>query len=144
MPLKPRRDLMAAENDKYKLPILLYDDECPLCLRFKQAMERLPGHENINKVSIHDKDVYGAHPQVTYEQCVMALHFIEVNGEVFKGGDAAAKLLHHLPGIETFAWLADSDMGKKAVDYFYKMADRYKKELQKPCPQCKRVHPHNH
>ena len=127
-------------HDRFYLPILLYDDECPLCLRFKQAMERLNGHESINKVSIHDRDVYQVLPQVTYEQCQQAVHFIEVNGEVFKGAEAVRKLMHHLPLVEEFGWLAESEMGKKAVDYFHDMAERYRKQLQNRCPSCKKDH----
>ncbi|MBI2519354.1 MAG: DUF393 domain-containing protein [Bdellovibrio sp.] len=127
-------------HDRFRLPILLYDDECPLCLRFKQAMERLPGHESINKISIHDQEIYQVLNQVTYEQCQQSVHFIEVNGEIFRGVEAVQKLMHHLPAVKEFGWLAESEMGKRAVNYFYDMAEHYRKKLQNRCPSCKKDH----
>lgn len=127
-------------HDRYKLPILLFDDDCPLCLRFKQSLERLSGHEAITKVSIHDKEVYQVFTQINFESCKESVHFIEVNGEVFKGSDAVQKMIHHLPAVESFGWLADSEVGKKAIQYFHDMAEHYRKQLQKGCRTCKKNH----
>jgi len=125
---------------KYWLPILVYDSECTMCLRFKQGIDRLEGNEKINKISIHDQEIYQAFPDLDPEKCKIAIHFIDQDRNIYMAGEAVTKLAHYLPGVAKFAWLAETGVGKKAVDYFYDMARKYRESLLNRCPKCKNHH----
>ena len=44
------------------LPLILFDPDCPLCLRFKQGVEFLD--KNIRFESVHSDDVYLEFPEL--------------------------------------------------------------------------------
>lgn len=126
---------------KYDLPIILYDSECTLCNRFKQAIERIPGIESYRLVSAHDDQVYKRYPFLQKEKCLQILHVIDKNEEIFTGGDAINHLITHFPGIKKFSWLAESGMGKKAIDFFYEVANKYREYRYEECSGCKKKSP---
>ena len=47
-----------SQHKKHPLPVLLYDSECVLCNRFKQALEHVSGAEILTMVSIHEDEIY--------------------------------------------------------------------------------------
>lgn len=120
-----------------KTPILLYDDNCTLCTRFKQSLERLSGAEQITFVSIHDNEIYEKLPEISKDECQKELHFIDRNNNIFKGANAILELKKEFPLVEKFAWLIESGMGEKAINYFYKMANKYREMALKECHNCK-------
>ena len=124
-------------DKKFKLPILLYDHECSLCLRFKQSLEKLNEAEFIQKVSIHDNDIYKAFPILNKEDCQEAMHLIDQDSNIHVGPDALSWLIKEIPCVSKFAWLAESEAGKKGLDFFYKMAQKYRSSLLNRCPTCK-------
>lgn len=128
-------------QEKNKLPILVYDHECVLCTRFKQALERLPGSSKLSAVSAHDEDLYTQFPILNREECLQTVHVLDAEGNVRKGADAMAWIIEQFPGATKFTWLLESGMGKKAVEYFHEMASHYRaKSLQKSCPKCNKSH----
>lgn len=120
------------------LPLILFDSECPLCCRFKQALERLPGTERYNFVSIHEEKIYSIYTFLSKESCNKDLHVIDGQDKIYVGSEAIRHLVSQFPGTSKFTWLIESNMGKKTVDYFYKMADRYRESLLNWCSDCKR------
>ena len=117
--------------------ILFYDSECGLCLRFKQALDRLPGTNKIQKISIHESDAFANHPQLSFEKCSKEVHLIDEKGNILVGDEVIEYLISSFPGVEKFAWLLESGMGQKAVEYFNTIAKLTRETLRKRCSTCK-------
>lgn len=117
--------------------ILFYDSECSLCLRFKQALDRLPGTNKIQKVSIHGPDAFANHPELSLEKCSKEVHLVDENGKILVGEEVIEYLISSFPGVEKFAWLLESGMGQKAVEYFNTIAKLTRETLRKRCSTCK-------
>ncbi|TDJ04936.1 MAG: DUF393 domain-containing protein [Deltaproteobacteria bacterium] len=120
-----------------KLPILLYDEKCPLCLRFKQAFERVPGASKVNIISIYNEEVFKNFPQINPEAAFQELHYLDGEGKVYGGKDALTQLMVEFPLVKKFAWLIESNMGQKALTYFNQVAKNYRERLIKDCINCK-------
>jgi len=120
-----------------KLPILLFDAECPLCVRFTQALRLVDKKEHISFISIYDDDIYTAFPDLSKEECAETIHFITEDKTIIKGGDVIEHLVKEIPSVEKFAWLLESDRSKQAVDAFYKKINEVRKIIKrKGCTGC--------
>lgn len=122
---------------KYQYPILLFDSECPLCLRFKQSLERVIDSEMLNYASIHDEAVYKVYPFLTKTACNEDVHLILSPDKVLVGADVIEYLIKDFPVVKKFTWLLDGEMGKKAVDLFHNSVKTYRKSLLKWCSKCR-------
>ncbi len=123
-------------EDKYSLPIILFDNKCQLCIRFKDSLLRLEGARNINAISIYDQEVYEKYPMLSEENCRQEVHFVDEDSNVYAGEKAIEKLILLFPLVRKFSWLIESNMGKKAIDYFHTMTDKYRRDLKRKCPNC--------
>ena len=124
---------------KYHFPIILYDSECPLCVRFKQGLEFLD--KNICFVSAREEEVYSEFPELKKEICLEKVHLITEERKILAGPEVVDYLAHKLPGISKFAWLLDNDQGKKVKDFFYQKVEELRELSQKKdssCNQCPR------
>lgn len=125
---------------KYQLPLILFDPDCPLCLRFKQGLEYLD--KTINFISARDDEVYACYPVLVKQQCLEHVHMLTLDGRVLKGSEVVDELMQTLPGISKFAWLLDSDQGRKVKDFFYQKVEELreitKKKDEGNCNQCPR------
>lgn len=120
----------------YKLPVLIYDEECSLCLRFMQALEKLPGTEKITKIPLQDENLYHHFTELKMDDCFEEIHYIDEEGQILKGNQVPEVLISKFPNVKKFSWLIESQMGQKAIDYFHHMASNYRKKLKKDCPGC--------
>jgi predicted DCC family thiol-disulfide oxidoreductase YuxK len=123
---------------KYHLPIILYDPECPLCLRFKQGLSYLD--QNLNFVSAREDDVYKAFPDLSKQECLEKVHMITADHKILSGPEVVDHLVKTLPGVSKFAWLLDNEQGRKVKDFFYQKVEELrelstKKESCKQCPR---------
>jgi predicted DCC family thiol-disulfide oxidoreductase YuxK len=116
--------------------IILYDENCSLCKRFKDALERIPGTEKIKMISVHDEHIYHSFPQLDKNECLKEIHFLDSNLNVFKGKDAVTQIIKKFPLAEKFSWLVESEMGQKAINYFNEVAKSYRDHLIKDCKNC--------
>lgn len=122
----------------YQLPLILYDPECPLCLRFKQGLEFLD--KNLNFVSARDEEVYREFPELNRQDCLLKVHLITNEKVILKGPEVVDYLVTTLPGVSKFAWLLDNDQGQKIKDYFYQKVEELRELSTKKddCKQCPR------
>lgn len=126
------------KQSHYKLPVLIYDEDCPLCVRFMQALERLPGTEAITKIPLQDENLYLHFTEITQDECFEEMHYIDEDGKILKGNQVPEVLIGKFPAVKKFSWLIESQVGQKAIDYFHLMASKYRKHLKKDCPDCKK------
>ncbi len=119
-----------------QFPIILYDPECPLCVRFKQGLEYLD--KNLHFVSARDEQIYNEFPELSKIACLEQVHLITSERAIHKGPEVVEFLLKTLPGVSKFAWLIDNEQGKKVKDYFYQKVEELKElsKKDKGCNQC--------
>lgn len=123
---------------KYHLPIILYDPECPLCLRFKQGLSFLD--EKLTFVSAREDEVYSQFPELTRQACLERVHMITSEHVILSGAEVVDYLVKTLPGVSKFAWLLDNEQGKKVKDFFYQKVEELRELSTKKdsCGQCPR------
>lgn len=123
---------------KYHLPLILFDPECPLCLRFKQGLEHLD--RSLNFVSARDPEVFLAFPELNPDNCLEHVHLITTDRRILKGSEVVDHLLNTLPGVSKLSWLLDNEQGKKVKDFFYQKVEELreitKKKAESDCNQC--------
>lgn len=123
---------------KYHLPIILYDPECPLCLRFKQGLSYLD--EKLTFVSAREDEVYLQFPELSRQACLDKVHMITAENVILSGPEVVDHLVKTLPGVSKFAWLLDNEQGKKVKDFFYQKVEELRELSSKKdsCGQCPR------
>jgi predicted DCC family thiol-disulfide oxidoreductase YuxK len=124
---------------KYQLPIVLYDPECPLCVRFKQGLEYID--KSLHFVSARDEAVYSAFPELSQAACLEKIHMITIEKQILVGPEVVDYLVSRIPGVSKLAWLLENDQGKKVKDYFYQKVEELRELSQKKdsdCNQCPR------
>lgn len=122
---------------KYHLPLILYDSECPLCLRFKQGLEYLD--KNLTFVSAREDDVYLEFPELSKKECLEKVHLITADRMIISGPEVVDYLIQTLPGVSKLAWLLDNDQGKKVKEFFYQKVEELRELTTKKdddCQQC--------
>lgn len=120
-----------------KRPVLIYDQECSLCERFKKALDFLDKEERIEKVALQEDWIYENYPKLKREECEEVIHLIDANGNILKGPEVVEFLVSFYPGVKRFSWLIESESGKKAVDFFYDKVNQIRKNLKDDCPDCR-------
>lgn len=120
----------------YQLPLILFDPECPLCLRFKQGLQYLD--KNLTFVSAREDDVYQSFPELNKTACLEKVHLITPERTILAGPEVVDYLVKTLPGVSKFAWLLDNEQGKKVKDFFYQKVEELRELSQKKddCNTC--------
>ncbi|WPU65789.1 thiol-disulfide oxidoreductase DCC family protein [Peredibacter starrii] len=124
---------------KYHLPLVLYDPECPLCVRFKQGLEYLD--KSLNFVSVREDEVYTVFPELSRQDCISKVHLITPDKEILTGPEVVDYLVKTLPGVSKLSWLLDNEQGQKVKNYFYEKVEELRELTQKKqeeCDQCPR------
>ena len=124
-------------DEDFQLPLIVYDAKCSLCERFTQALQKIPGTDHINKISRHNEKLFDQFPSLEKEECHKVVHLILENGNILAGPKVIEYLIEQFPGVSRFAWLIESEMGKKTISYFHKVANKARQSLIKRCPTCK-------
>lgn len=123
---------------KIKYPVMLYDGECILCTRYKDALSRLPGTSELTMISIHEPVVKKNFSHIDTKQLSDTLHIITSEKEYLKGADAVEFIIKMFPLSKNFSWLIESGMGQKAISFFHKSSEKYREYLLNRCPRCKK------
>jgi predicted DCC family thiol-disulfide oxidoreductase YuxK len=120
------------------LPIILYDPECPLCLRFKQGLEFLD--KSLTFVSARDDQIYLFFPELDKKTCLEKVHLITSERLILAGPEVVDYLVKTLPGVSKFAWLLENEQGRKVKDFFYHKVEELRELSTKKeeCHQCPR------
>ena len=125
-------------SDHFAPPLILYDNECLLCCRFKDALKRIPGCEQFQFVPIQNEEVFKQYPQLNPQSCQQELHLLDKELNIYAGGDAIRFLIRQFPVVSRLAWLVENQMGRKVSDFFYDIANKYHARLKNRCPTCKK------
>lgn len=115
--------------------IIFYDEECTLCVRFKQAISLIDKNNTVQFRSIYDEKVYQDYPELDPEQCEEEVHMINER-EVYRGAEVIAELAKTLPGVQKFSWLINKESAKSAMDMFYGQINEMRQMQRKKCFRC--------
>lgn len=121
-----------------ELPLLIYDDQCALCMRFVQSIKLTAATRAPAFISLHHPQLLSLFPTLSLTECQQTIHFIDGRARLYKGSEAVSELVKLIPSIQKFSWLIDSAMGQKAVDFFYHSANRMRDSLLNRCGACKK------
>lgn len=122
---------------KYQFPLVIFDPECPLCLRFKQGLELM--NKNISFVPLNDEFLFITFPHLNRDDCANEIHLLINETDVIKGKEVVDYLLESTPMVSKLAWLLDNPAGDKVKSYFYDKVEELRtivKEKQS-CPSCR-------
>ena len=121
-------------------PVLLFDSECALCVRFTQGLKFLDKKKIINLLPIQDEAIYEEFTFLNFEDCSEVIHLIDEDGKVHKGGEVIKYLALKIPGVSKLSWLIESDSTQKAMDAFYEKVNSVRKSNQEKrnCTSCGR------
>jgi len=124
---------------KYHLPLVLYDPECPLCLRFKQGLEFMD--KSLCFISAREEAIYLKFPELIRQECLEKIHMVTLERKILVGSEVVDFLAHQLPGISKLAWLLDNEQGRKVKEYFYQKVEELRELSQRKdgdCNECPR------
>lgn len=127
---------MSSNNTQVKA-YLFFDDECPLCLRFSQALKRIDSDGVIEFHSIREPTTFELFPQLDTLECQATVHLLTHDHKLLKGSEVIDHLIGILPAVSKFSWLLDNQIGKKTTQLFYGVLQSYRESLLNRCPKCK-------
>lgn len=122
---------------KYQFPLIIFDPDCPLCLRFKQGLEMM--NKDITFIPLTDEQIFIDFPHLTREECSKEVHLLVDENTAIKGKEVVDYLLESTPMVSKLAWLLDNPTGDKVKSYFYDKVEELRsivKEKQS-CPSCR-------
>jgi len=119
--------------------IVLYDGQCPLCLREVEVWKQKPF-----AVEVLWKDITGQHQwlsehKISYEAALLDLHVI-AGHRVYKGIPAYAQLLQQLPGWRTTGILISIPVIRHLLGWFYRASTVIRLKRQGRYPFCAEGH----
>ncbi len=77
--------------------ILIYDGECPFCLRARDWVAQRVPREKVMMLPCQSEELAELAPQVTHDECMRAMYFITPGGETYSGSAALSRLLRYIP-----------------------------------------------
>lgn len=122
-------------NNKYKLPLIIYDSECSLCKRFVQSLKVLDTKKYFNFESLYNKDLYESIDLISFEDCKKEVHLI-LDDQVLKGSEVVEYLVSLIPGVKKISWLIESEASKGAMNLFYKKLNSIRQKKKQGCRTC--------
>jgi len=108
--------------------VVLYDGHCRFCKAQMKNLLAVARPGSIEPISFHDEGVLDRYPQLSYEQCMEAMHLVTPDGRVFRGMEAAARAVTTRPLLGLFAWLYYVPGIRQLLDALYRWiaARRYR------------------
>jgi len=116
--------------------IIVFDSECPLCVRFKQSLLFLDKGDKFEFRSLQDETTFLEYPILDKNECEKEINIIINKSEVLKGPDAVEFIIKSYPKAKAFSWLIESESGKKTMDFFYNKVNQLRKNYKKSCSKC--------
>ncbi len=117
-------------------PIVIFDSECPLCVRFKQSLLFLDKGREFDFVSLQEEYLFQKYPILNKSECEKEIHVLKSENEVIRGGEALSFIISKYDGVKKFSWLIETESGQKAINTFYDRVNHMRKKFKKNCPGC--------
>lgn len=84
---------------------LLYDSNCPICLRSVQRLKRWDRRKELIFLPAGDPSVREQFPSLSREALEASIHLVGPEGRIWEGADAVERLFAILPGFSRARWV---------------------------------------
>ncbi len=111
-------------------PTVFYDGACPLCAREIAFYQARAGADGVCWVDISRSDHGEVAPGLSRDQALARFHVLDVDGRLFSGGLAFARLWRALPGFRLFGRLFQVRPLAWGLDHAYDVFLRFRPQLQ--------------
>ncbi|MFH1570815.1 MAG: DUF393 domain-containing protein [Gemmatimonadota bacterium] len=112
---------------------LFYDRDCPLCRRFKSAIEAWDRGRHIEVVDLADPRTPARFPDLDLAAARAQLTVRDRLGAAVAGAEALRRLTQVLPGLRHLAWVYQLPGATPVVAAVYRAVNRHRRRL---CLQC--------
>jgi predicted DCC family thiol-disulfide oxidoreductase YuxK len=121
-------------------PFIIYDPECPLCVRFKQALEHMDFDFSLSFYPLDHPELLREFPKLDQDKINKEVHLIldDEGKNILKGHEVIEYLAKRNSTVKKFAWLLDTDVGEKASHFFYKSVNKLRESLHNHCSTCRK------
>lgn len=128
------------EKQKVKTPVLLFDQDCPMCVRFKLALERMSFYEEIFFEPYYSELIKQQFPHLCQQELAKDVHLIldDQAMQGLKGAEVIEYLAKHNQSIKKLSWLLESNVGEKASHLFYNTVNKLRESLHNHCANCRK------
>lgn len=86
-------------------PVLIYDGECPVCIRAVDWIRARSDPDAFEFLSCHADELAKRFPRIEKSACLQAMHLILPDGSVLIGEQAMPEILRRLRGYRRLACL---------------------------------------
>lgn len=117
-------------------PIVIFDSECPLCVRFKQSLFFLDKGREFEFVALQEEYLFQKYAILNKSECESEIHVLLSEELVIKGPEAVKYIISKYSAVKKFSWLIESESGQKAINSFYSKVNQLRKDYKKNCPNC--------
>lgn len=109
--------------------VLVYDGDCAMCTRWMRRVRKWDREGRIETLPLQSDDVARRFPQIRPEALLEAMHFVEPDGRVSAGAEAAERMLRILPAGGTLRWLFHLPGGRFVADRIYRTIASHRSRL---------------
>lgn len=99
--------------------VAIYDHNCGLCRNFAAMLRRLTHPAKLDVVPCGSGIQQKLAPHVTLEECRKSFLFIDEEGRILEGGDAASKAISIAPGLSKYSGMIRSKAGRAVARALY-------------------------
>lgn len=84
---------------------VLFDGSCTLCRGSAERVRRFDSRRRIALLDLHDPSAAQRFPQINRDQAMQWMQAVDLQGRVYSGADAWARIGLLLPGWNLLAWV---------------------------------------
>lgn len=117
-------------------PIVIFDQECPLCVRFKQSLLFLDKGHEFEFIALQEEYLFQKYKILNKSECEKDIHVLLSEDKVLRGSEAISFIISKYSAAKKFSWLIESESGQKAINTFYDKVSQLRTKYKKNCPKC--------
>ena len=100
--------------------VLIYDGDCQMCTRWMQRVRRWDRAGRIETLPLQAPQVAERFPDLEPARLLEAMHFVEPDGRVTAGAEAAERMLGILPMGWGLGWVFHLPFARRVADRVYR------------------------
>lgn len=115
--------------------LVLFDADCPICVRSVKELERRDRHAALEFQDIHDLEHREMDPPISPEALERSIHLVDPHGKVREGADAVEIILTLLPGLSWISWFFRVPLVRPLARLVYRLVarNRYRLTCRRHC-----------
>jgi acetyl esterase len=111
---------------------LIYDGQCPFCVRSARRLQAFAGQSRLAIVPLDAPGAMELHSRLSYARALAAVQLVLENGYLCEGAEAAFNALGLRPGFGFLKLLYYVPLFRQAADFAYRVIAARRRR----CPAC--------